>query len=391
MSIGRAPLSNGPRTRITFLLEVRTPYRDQLLARVVDEGDAEVSVLYCTDAEPWRDWELGGAPYRATTLPGVAGGGRSGGFNAKLNPSVWRALTDARPDAVVIGGYALPTNQIAMVWCRRNRVPFLILWESHDLDERSALRELAAWAPRTLALRGAAAVLPTSSSARRRLVHLGFPPDRMYVLPNAPDVRAIARAVDREATPSAGPPTYLYCGRLVASKDVSTLVDAFARVQREIPEARLVIAGSGPLERDLRSSVEQLGLRHVTFRGFVQPDELSEVYRAADVFVLPSRHEPFGVVLMEAMAAGLPVVVSDRVGSAPDLVDPSSGIVFPAGNVERLAAAMQLLGADPVARAEMGRVAAAAVMKWDLDYCVDTLRRAVHAATRSPEQPMSRT
>ncbi len=374
---------------VAFLLEVRTPYRDQLLSRLVDDGELDLSVLYCTDSEPWRLWELGGAPYRSTTLKGVAGGGRAGGFNAKLNPSVWRALSAARPRAVILGGYALPTNQLAMLWCRRHRVPYLLLWESHDLDPRGVLRRAVAWAPSTIALQGAAAMLPASSRARDRLLRSGFPSARLYVLPNAPDVRSIARAVKRPHISDRHPPTFLFSGRLVASKDVSSLLQAFARVQKEIADARLVITGSGPLELDLKTMVSALGIGHVSFKGFLQADDLLKEYAAADVFVLPSREEPFGVVVMEAMAAGMPVVVSDRVGCASDLVDPSCGAVFPAGDVEQLAAAMLALASDPVRCSEMGDAARAAVMRWDIEYCARTVHQAVKDALRPADSTMS--
>lgn len=379
--------TSGP--RVTFLLEVRTPYRDELLVRLVRDGTFDVSVLYCTDSEPWRDWELGPAPYRIKTLPGIAGGGRGGGFQAKLNPSVWTALTAERPQAVIIGGYALPTNQLAMLWCRRHRVPYLLLWESHDLNERPPLRRAVAWGPSAAALQGAAGVLPASSLARERLIRSGFPAERLHVLPNAPDVRRIAASVPLPDRPSDGPPTFLYSGRLVADKDLPTLLHAFAGVQREIPDAQLAIVGGGPLESELKELSAGLGLRHVAFKGFLQPDDLPAAYAAADVFVLPSRHEPFGVVVMEAMAAGLPVVVSTSVGCADDLVDDSCGVVFPVGDVERLTAAMVMLGTDAGRRRAMGRAARGAVMKWDIDYCVATIALAVERALAGADQSLT--
>lgn len=366
--------------RLTFLLEVRTPYRDELLARLVREGVYDVTVLYCTDSEPWRDWDLGAEPYAAKTLPGIARGGRGGGFQAKLNPSVWRALGVARPQVVIIGGYALPTNQLAMLWCRRHRIPYLVLWESHDLDKRTLLRRAVAWGPSSFARRGAAGFLPASSLARDRLARSGVPADRLHILPNAPDVRAIAAAVPRADEPSSRPPTFLFSGRLVASKDVPTLLEAFAQVQGKVPEARLVIVGSGPLRPQLSEMADRLALHHVTFKGFVQPSDLPAVYGAADVFVLPSRQEPFGVVVMEAMAAGMPVIVSDHVGCARDLVTEACGIVFPVGDVAALASAMVLLGTDAARRRAMGAAARHEVMRWDIGYCVTTLAHAVGKA-----------
>lgn len=375
--------------RVTFLLEVRTPYRDKLLARLYGNGNFDLSVLYCTDSEPWRDWNLAPERYPTRTLPGIAGGGRSGGFQAKLNPTVWSALSAADPQVVFVGGYALPTNQLAMLWCRRHRVPYLLLWESHDLDERSLLRRGIAWAPSLAARRGAAGILPASSSAQDRLVRSGVSADKMHILPNAPDVRSIAATVHRGERPPDRPPTFLYSGRLVASKDVPTLLHAFVQVQRKLPDARLVILGSGPLGPQLAELRDRLALRTVTFKGFVQPDDLTSEFEAADVFVLPSRREPFGVVVMEAMAAGMPVIASTRVGAARDLLTESCGIVFPVGDTDRLASAMIDLGTDAERRHAMGLAARSAVMRWDIDYCVATVKRAVRGALQATDRKLT--
>src|SRR6185295_13276085 len=124
-------------------------------------------------------------------------------------------------------------------------------------------------------------------------------------------------------------------------KDPATLLEAQARLERGAEAPWLVLVGDGPESKSLRELASARNLRRVRFAGSREPSELPGIYAAADLFVLPSRHEPWGVVVNEAMAAGLPVVLSDRVGAAPDLlVDGANGRLFPAGDAGRLADAI---------------------------------------------------
>ena len=110
----------------------------------------------------------------------------------------------------------------------------------------------------------------------------------------------------------------LTVARLVPDKNVGGLIEAFARAGLTPQEAELHIAGSGPLEQELRALAARLDVP-VRFAGYTAPEDLPAAYAAADVFVLPSLFEPFGVVVREAVAAGLPVVCSPTVGAAGDI------------------------------------------------------------------------
>src|SRR5439155_19337196 len=131
-------------------------------------------------------------------------------------------------------------------------------------------------------------------------------------------------------------------GRVVSNKRVVLLIDAFAAIASQRPEWDLLIVGDGALRNELQRRVPEPLRPRVVWTGFLDGPEPALAYHAADVLVLPSDHEPWALVVQEAMAAGLPVVASDVVGAAYELVtDGVSGKVFPAGDCSALQKALE--------------------------------------------------
>jgi glycogen(starch) synthase len=173
------------------------------------------------------------------------------------------------------------------------------------------------------------------------------------VLPNGVDparwrVTAEQVAAARRRWAAEGP-LLAYGGRLVHEKGVQDLLAAMPRLRRRHPGLRLVVAGTGPAADDLRSRARALRLgRSVAFAGFVPDADLAALVAAADCAVVPSRYEPFGLVALEAAAAGTPVAVSDVGGLAEIVADGRTGLRFTPGDPAALAAAVDTLLADQV-------------------------------------------
>jgi glycosyltransferase involved in cell wall biosynthesis len=137
----------------------------------------------------------------------------------------------------------------------------------------------------------------------------------------------------------------LYVGKFQAVKNLPELFLALAQLGALAPP--LVLVGSGPEEQNWRGLARELGLR-VIWHGFANQSELPAIYRAADVLVLPSRRETWGLVVNEGMACGLPALVSDAVGCMPDLVlENETGWVYPSGDVSALAAVLRQIAEAP--------------------------------------------
>jgi len=149
----------------------------------------------------------------------------------------------------------------------------------------------------------------------------------------------------------------LFLGRLHPVKQPEVVIEAFHRISRDITDTWLVMAGPADATylRTLQTLVESLGIgSRVLFTGMLRDRAIQEAYRAASVFVLPSGHENFGVAVAEAMAAECPVIVSDRVGLAPTILQVEAGLVTPP-EVEATAHAMRALLRDASLRLSMGR------------------------------------
>jgi len=190
------------------------------------------------------------------------------------------------------------------------------------------------------------------------------PDDRIASIPNGwegrPDT-APRRAIQ---------PTIVCVANFRPEKSHETLIRAFARVTRELPDARLVLVGSGSLERKVRTAVELAGLsQNVDFAG--SATSVWPYLGRAHVFALPSRQEALGIAVMEAMAAGLPVVAS-AVGGLPELVTPAvTGALVTPGDDAAMAAELVRLLKDPDLRARMGAAGRQAVASRTAEAMVD--------------------
>jgi glycosyltransferase involved in cell wall biosynthesis len=158
---------------------------------------------------------------------------------------------------------------------------------------------------------------------------------------------------------------FLFLSRLEGFKGVQDLFDAYVRLRTRRTDVALMIAGSGSLEAFVKEAAASL--RSVHFLGHLTGDDIWEAYCAADVFVLPSRREPWGLVVNEAMAAGLPVIVTDVAGCSDDLVRKGiSGITVRAGDPSSLLAAMSELADHPELGRKLGGGALQVISDWTL-------------------------
>ncbi|NUR58760.1 MAG: glycosyltransferase family 4 protein [Catenulispora sp.] len=180
---------------------------------------------------------------------------------------------------------------------------------------------------------------------------LGVPPARTAVIPNGvdlphwrPDPAEVAAARDRYAGDG---PLLGFAGRLVYEKGVQHLLHALPELRRRHPGLRVVIAGDGPQRGELEATAGQLDLhREVSFTGFVPAPGLSSTMASTDAMVVPSIYEPFGLVALEAAAAGAPLAVS-RTGGLAEIVEPGvTGVTFRARDTEALAESVSSLISD---------------------------------------------
>jgi glycosyltransferase involved in cell wall biosynthesis len=207
-------------------------------------------------------------------------------------------------------------------------------------------------------------VLVTSRYAAAAIAsHYGLALERIRVVPELIDLDAWRERLTGELAPAAGPPVILCVAHLYPRKDVATLLEATARLRHP---ARVHVVGDGPERGRLQATAARLRLgERVEFLGHVPLARLTEEYRRASLFCLPSRQEGFGIVLLEAMAAGLPIVAA-RAAAIPEVVVEDEGaLLFPPGDAAALAACLDGLLADSDARHRLGAFGHRHVLRYD--------------------------
>jgi len=276
--------------------------------------------------------------------------------NAEIRRALWSALEQTNPDVVAVNGWNNFGSLIAARCCLRRRIPMVVMSESSRQDEpRTRWKE--AIKRRIVGLYSAALV--GGQRHVEYLVELGMPRERIftgydvvddhYFRQKAEEVRS-QRSEFRQKC--ALPENYfLASARFVEKKNLPKLIRAYAEYRRgseirsQKSEVRnnkapwdLVVLGDGPLKTDLCRLISDLRLNeHVHLAGYKQYDELPVYYASANAFVHASTTEQWGLVVNEAIASGLPVIISNRCGCAPELVN-GNGFTFDPTNEHELAA-----------------------------------------------------
>jgi glycosyltransferase involved in cell wall biosynthesis len=271
-----------------------------------------------------------------------------GSFFGLFNPRIWSLIRRGNFDAVVLyTGYAYATFWMAIAAAKLSGVPILFGTDAHGLapldgKQWKVKAKKYVW-PHLFRL--ADAVIVPSSATWKLMRLLGISEDRLALTPYCVDNRwwiEKSKQADRRGVRARWniPPdavVVLFCAKLQPWKRPQDLLRAFAKALAGT-NGYLVFAGDGPLRPALEAETALLGISdRVRFIGFVNQSGLPEVYTAADLLVLPSGYEAFGVVVNEAMLCGCPVIVSDSVGAGLDLVrEGETGFTFSTGDVEAL-------------------------------------------------------
>jgi Glycosyltransferase len=313
---------------------------------------------YATTREyQWEGIDEPRAFDRVTLFDDISDG--RGPKRALLRHKMAKALREADPAVAMIPGWGTPASLIALEWCLRNQRPAVVMSESNAFDEK---RYVLAEVIKRIVVSLFSAGLAGGQLQMEYLVVLGLPRDRVFtgydVVDNeyfrrkAGEIRSQAPELRRKYELPGK--YFLASARFVPKKNLPTLIRAYARYrqvagnldngQRRTDNGPwdLVLLGDGPLKANLSRLVSDLRLHgHVHLPGFLQYHELPAYYGLAHVFVHASTTEQWGLVVNEAMAAGLPVIVSNRCGCVPDLVaEGKNGFTFDPGSVESLAKLM---------------------------------------------------
>jgi glycosyltransferase involved in cell wall biosynthesis len=395
--------------RLAYVVSHPIQYQAPLLRRIAREPDIDLTVLFGSDfsVRGYKDQGFGvevtwDVPlldgYRSHFLPRL----RDTGTVSALSPisrGILRRLRNPDGstafDALWVHGYASANALHAILAANTLGIPVLLRAESWLADRPRSLSTLAA---KQLFLRllrpGIAATLPIGSRNRDYWAHYFGADMPQFLMPYAVDNAWFAQRTaatdpsklrtELELTPDR--PVILFASKLQMRKHADHLLEAYARLCATQPAAGqlpyLLIVGDGEERTRLEARTRELALEGVRFPGFRNQSELPAFFALADVFVLPSRHEPWGLIVNEAMAASCAVIVSDEVGAHADLVtDGVEGFVFPVGDIGALTSALTRAVSNPEQTQRMREAARARIASWDFEADIRGLRQALAAVT----------
>ena len=372
------------RYRVLAIASHPVQYSAPLFRLMAQHPQLDFHVAYCSlrGAEVGHDPEFGRSVkwdiplldgYFWTHVPNRGSGSES--FFGLYNPGLWKLIREGHFDAVLCyTGYLRATFWISYFAAKLSHTAFLFGADTitlSPLDGRKWKRPLKRLLWPAL-FRLADQVVVPSSGTRDLMLSLGIAEKRITLTPYVVDNNwwlAQSARVDRESIRASWGATKsdvvtLFCAKLQPWKRPRDLLNAFSKATPS--NALLVFAGEGPLRTSLELEAVKLGIAdRVRFLGFVNQTQLPAIYTAADLMVLPSAYDAFGVVVNEAMLCGCAVVASDHVGAARDLIaHGQTGFVYQCGDIDALARILAQALGDRHALQEMGRAARHRLESW---------------------------
>lgn len=420
---------NARRLRVASVIVSMVPYHDARWEEFTLSTGWETHLVELTDRDAFKVLEFSrNSTYRKHTLFPY----RPGGAPSKrgLFPAMADLLDGINPDVLCVSGWGLTVSLAAIAWAARRGIPLVMLSESNEFDEpRVAWKEFVKRRIVSLCSAGLAGGSPQDEY----LVRLGLPGERVFkgydVVDNDHFEKEVSKVVGRrvpgveggESHQRPGPesvnkrPYFFACARFVEKKNFPGLIRAYScyweksrlstldscpsTSETADPSAfslqpsvfDLVIAGDGEERVEIERTIRQLGLGdHVHLVGAKGYDELPAYYAHAGAFIHASTTEQWGLVVNEAMACGLPVLVSNRCGSAHDLVkEGENGWSFDPTNEEQMADLMLRIARDPDLRRRMGARSREIIAEWGPRRFASGATAAVKAALATPHKKAS--
>lgn len=348
--------------KLVILTEIIAPYRIPVFNELARDPEVELHVIFLAETDrTQREWVVYKDEIQFSYEVLANGRFRFSGYHCLLNWGVRRALRRAAPQVVICGGYNYLASWIALRWARRRRVPFLLWVESTARDRRSGRGLVESL--KTRFMRHCWGFVVPGKSSRSYVRGFGGAESRIFSAPDAVDSHFFMReaetirhcAVTERHALGLPAQYFLFVGRILAEKGVFDLLDAYDQLSPELKQQwGLVYVGTGKAATELKARAAGLKSGTVQLKGFAQREDLACYYGLADVFIFPTHSDPWGLVVNEAMASGLPVIVSQVAGCAADLVDDGwNGYVVRSGDTRQLARAMQTLAQDSELRRKM--------------------------------------
>ncbi|OHB21084.1 MAG: hypothetical protein A2666_04840 [Parcubacteria group bacterium RIFCSPHIGHO2_01_FULL_47_10b] len=394
---------------IIFLTSHPVPYHVPTLQALATYKDIDLTVLYCSDtgihavndpgfgaAVKWDLPLLEGYHYRF--LKNVSPRPDVSTFWGLINFGIVPLLVRQKPSAVIVHGYYRFTNWLAIVTCLLARIPILLRGESTLLFQpRNPIKRWLKDRIMRFLVSHSAGFLSVGTENTKFYQHYDAPEKLIFHAPYttnndlfiSKDKQASSQrqAIRNQYTIADNHVVFLFVAKLIERKRPLELIHAWERIPPELhSRGALLFVGSGNLEQALKQYVHDHKLKNIHFAGFINQSNLPDYYNASDVFVLPSEKDMWGIVVNEAMCYGKPIITTDKVGSATDLIDESNGFIYPSGDIEALANHLLFFLNNPGKASTMGTNSFKKISKWGPSETAQGIHRAILHITQHGSQ-----
>lgn len=319
--------------KILLLHNIATSYYKNIVFNEFFKIHNNFKVIHLGETENIRDWKIDlsdiNYPFEILTKGSI--NNYSKYFFIK---NTWRVLTAERPDIVYIGGYFHIAYWTALLWSKINNVKIMLEMDSNKFDhDRKYWKESI----KSFFVKKCDFGLTYGELSKNYFIEQGMAKEKIVIKPNVSSSSLFYKANDLHKPHSMTHEKYfIYVGRFSEEKNLKLLIECFYKAKHKVSDTLwgLLLIGSGPKESELLQLVQQLETKDIVFPGFVDKNDLRNFYNHANVFILPSTREPWGLVANEAMMCGLPVVISNKCGCSLDLVKENGYLFDPYNEVE---------------------------------------------------------
>lgn len=328
--------------KVALIHNIIAPYRIPFFVGLTKHPHIDLFVYYCSETEKMREWNI---PKSEEYNYEILSGKTLNFLNLviHINPSVINRLIKGNYDVVIINGTPSFTTYFAYFTCRLLKIP-IVWWTEGIESSQSILGKIISPFVKHI-LKNVNSVVVPGTLARDFQIKLGVDFDKIFIAPNIVDndryfiecskYKPRKRELKSDLNLQ-GYKIILFVGRLVEEKGLFYLIEAYGKLKKNNHDICLIIIGSGILKSKLSQFCIQENIKDVIFTGWLS-DEKIMYYSVADLFVLPTLRDVWGLVINEAMACELPVISTNVAGASIDMIKPGkNGYIIDAANVDQL-------------------------------------------------------
>lgn len=379
---------NKDKINCIIIHSIISPYKTVLFnaLKKIEDNNFTFKVLYLAETEKSREWTIDTDKIKFSYE--VLFKGNINNVNStKMANEIYKKMNYYNPEVIIVGGYIYLADWAAFIWAKKHKKKIIVMIESHYLDKpRNLIKEKI----KKLFVSKYDAALVDGTRHKKYAVSLGLKPEKVFIKKGTGPVDALwyQRKVSKYKKDKKNyckklnipPQNFIYVGRFSPEKNILYLLKCFEKFLEEERKNDwgMILVGNGPQRKEIENFIKERKIKNIFLPGFIQKEELPFYYALADCFVLPSTSEPWGLVVSEAMACGLPVLVSNRCGCYPDIVhDGENGFSFDPFEEEELIEFMKNITQGKYNLESMGKASLKIIKEFTPDKSAKIIKNAI--------------